>query len=365
MAIVLTRTRKGRPLSQVPGEVEAKTIGVGVIGFGYWGPNLVRNFNEAADTAVVAVSDLRAERLATMSRRYPTVQTTTDHRDLLKDPAIDLIVVATPVSTHFELARQALVAGKNVLVEKPMAATTAQADVLIDLADRKGLRLMVDHTFIFTGAVQKIKELVMRDELGDLYYWDSVRVNLGLFQGDTTVMADLAAHDLAILDYVLDRRPVAVAASGVAHVAGQPVNTAYLTCFFDSNMLAHFHVNWLSPVKVRRTLIGGSRRMIVYDDIEPSEKLKVYDSGITVADSEHGRFDMLVGYRTGDMWAPKLSLTEALSVEANHIAECLLTGAPPIADGRAGRRVVRVLEAAAMSLANRGRPVELDWNGSE
>jgi predicted dehydrogenase len=365
MASILTRPNQKARANGASAAPRMRSVGVGVIGFGYWGPNLVRNFSETPGVNVEAVSDLRADRLATLARRHPTVRTTTDHRDLLKDPAIDLIIVATPVSTHFELARQALLAGKHVLVEKPMAANTAEADVLIELADSKGLKLMVDHTFVYTGAVQKIKELVSRKELGDLYYWDSVRVNLGLFQGDATVLADLAAHDLAILDYVLDQRPTAVAASGVAHVAGQPINTAYLTCFFEGNMLAHFHVNWLSPVKLRRTLIGGNKRMIVYDDIEPSEKIKVYDSGITVGGGEQGRFDMLVGYRTGDMWAPKLSLTEALAIEARHVVDCLQSGAAPISDGRAGRRVVRVLEAGALSLANRGRPVELNWNKSE
>jgi predicted dehydrogenase len=342
----------------------ADTVRVGVIGFGYWGPNLVRNFHETEGATVAAVSDLRPDRLAALAQRYPTITTTTDHRDLLRDSSIEAIIVATPPSTHFQLARQALMAGKHVLVEKPMASSTAEADVLIEMAQSRGLKLMVDHTFVYTGAVQKIKELVSGADLGELYYWDSVRVNLGLFQGDATVLADLAAHDLAILDYVIDARPSAVAASGIAHVEGHPINTAYLTCFFEDNMLAHFHVNWLSPVKVRRTLIGGNKKMIVYDDIEPSEKIKVYDSGITLGD-EQGRFEMLVGYRMGDMWAPRLGLTEALSIEAKHFVECIRTGLRPISDGFAGRRVVRILEAAAMSLANRGRPVELDWEKSD
>jgi predicted dehydrogenase len=241
-----------------------------------------------------------------------------------------------------------------------MASSSGEAAILVELAESRNLKLMVDHTFVYTGAVQKIKELVTAGDLGELYYWDSVRVNLGLFQGDATVLADLAAHDLAILDYVLEASPVAVAATGIAHFPGHPVNTAYLTCYFERNLFAHFHVNWLSPVKVRRTLIGGDRKMIVYDDIEPSEKVKVYDTGVTL-DGDQGRFDMLVGYRMGDMWSPRLSLTEALSVEARHFVDCIRMDRRPISDGHAGSRVVRVLEAAASSLASRGRAVELDW----
>jgi predicted dehydrogenase len=338
-----------------------KPLGVAVIGCGYWGPNLVRNFAEMQGSRVVAVSDLQPARLAPIAARYPTIRTTTDHRDLLHDPEVEAIAIATPVSTHYELARQALEAGKHVLVEKPMAASSDEARRLIELAESRGLVLMVDHTFVYTDSVQKIKELVTAGELGRLYYWDSTRVNLGLFQHDVSVLVDLAVHDLSIMDYVLGARPVAVSATGIAHVPGQPVNTAYLTLFFDGDLLAHFHVNWLAPVKVRRTLIGGDRQMIVYDDIEPSEKVKVYDKGITLATEDVGRFEMLVGYRTGDMWAPRLGLTEALRVEAQHFVDCVRHGLRPITDGHAGYRVVKILEAAARSLAERGRLVELDW----
>jgi predicted dehydrogenase len=339
-------------------------IRIGIIGYGYWGPNLVRNFAELAASRVVAVSDLQPARLAPIAARYPTIHTTTDHRDLLRDLAVEAVAIATPVSTHYELARQALEAGKHVLVEKPMAASSDEALRLIDLAERRGLLLMVDHTFVYTDSIQKIKELVSGGNLGRLYYWDSTRVNLGLFQHDVSVLVDLAVHDLSIMDYVLEARPVAVSATGIAHIPGQPVNTAYLTLFFESDLLAHFHVNWLAPVKVRRTLIGGDRRMIVYDDIEPSEKVKVYDKGVTLATEEQGRFEMLVGYRTGDMWAPRLALTEALHVEAQHFVDCVRCGTRPITDGHAGHRVVRILEAASRSLAERGRLVELDWGDS-
>lgn len=340
-------------------DVQSDGLGVGVIGYGYWGPNLVRNFAALPDAHVAAVSDLQASRLRAISVRYPAVRTTTDYRDLFRDPRVEAIVVATPASTHYELACEALTAGKHVLVEKPLAESTEQAERLIELADSRGLVLMVDHTFVYTASVQKIKQLVDGGELGRLYYWDSMRVNLGLFQHDVSVIADLAVHDLAIMDYVMEARPVAVAATGIANVPGQPVNTAYVTCYFESNLIAHFHVNWLAPVKVRRSFIGGDRRMIVYDDIEPSEKVKVYDCGITLTPGEDGRIERLVGYRTGDMWAPRLRLTEALGVEARHFVECIRERHRPITDGMAGLRVARLLEAAASSLADRGRPVEL------
>jgi len=348
----------GRPAPAGP-------LGIGVIGYGYWGPNLVRNFSEAAGSRVVAVSDLRAERLDRVRDRYPAVRTTGDFHELLADPAIDAVVVATPVATHYRLAMAAIEAGKHVLVEKPLALDSREATALIEAARRRGVVLMVDHTFVYTGAVQKIKELVDGQRLGRLLYYDSVRVNLGLFQHDVDVLWDLAVHDLSIMDFVLARPARAVSAAGVAHVPGQPVNTAYLTCYFDDDLIAHFHVNWLAPVKIRRTLIGGDRQMIVYDDLEPSEKVKVYDKGITLANGDghaggnEGAYDLLVGYRAGDMYAPQLSLAEALGVEVEHFVDCIRNGREPISSGEAGLRVVRVLEAAAQSLAERGRVVDL------
>ena len=334
-------------------------IGIGVVGYGYWGPNLVRNFVEAPGARVIAVSDLRPERLAQAQARYPGVSVTTDHRELMADPAVDALVIATPVSTHFDLALAALQAGKHVLVEKPLTATSDQALRLIEEADRRQRVLMVDHTFVYTGAVRKIKELVDDGHLGRLYYYDSVRVNLGLFQHDVNVLWDLAVHDLSIMDYVLGRQPRAVAATGMAHVPGRPEDVAYLTCFFDDNLIAHFHVNWLAPVKIRRTLIGGDQRMIVYDDLEPSEKIKIYDKGITLSSGPEGVYEMLVGYRTGDMWAPQLNTSEALRVEALHFLECVSQGKRPLTDGQVGLNVVRVLEAATRSLEQYGRPLEL------
>jgi predicted dehydrogenase len=340
-------------------------INIGVIGYGYWGPNLVRNFSELPDSRVVAVSDLRSDRLKLLKVRYPSVGLTSDYRELLQNPTIDAIAIATPVSTHFDLAMQAIHAGKHVLVEKPLTATSEQGERLLEEAERCSRVLMVDHTFVYTGAVRKIRELLATETLGQLYYYDSVRVNLGLFQHDVSVLWDLAVHDLAIMDYVLTDRPCAVSAVGVAHVPGQPKDVAYLNCFFNSHLIAHFHVNWLAPVKIRRTLIGGDRQMIVYDDLEPSEMVKVYNKGITLNNGPEGIYQLLVGYRTGDMWAPQLDRTEALKVEAIHFLECITKNHKPLTDAHVGLRVVRILEAATHSMAQRGRPVELHWEGED
>jgi len=334
-------------------------IRVGVIGYGYWGPNLVRNFHDLDGCEVAAVADLRAERLALARKRYANVETTSDWRRMIADPRIDAIAIATPVSSHFELAREALRAGKHVLVEKPLTRDSEQAQRLIEEAARGGKILMVDHTFVYTGAVRKMRELVAAGALGELYYYDAVRVNLGLFQHDVDVMWDLAVHDLSIMDYVLPARPCAVSATGVTHVRGGPENIAYITAFFEGNLIGHIHVNWLAPVKVRRTLIGGSQKMIVYDDLEPTEKVKVYDKGITVSDSPENVYQMLISYRTGDMWAPQIDITEALSREARHFIECIEQNAQPETGGEAGLQVVRILEAATESMKARGKPVEL------
>ena len=341
-------------------------IGVGIIGYGYWGPNLVRNFYETPGCKVIAVSDLRAEQLTRVRGRYPTVETTTDYRDLLKDPRIDAVAIATPVSTHFDLGMQALRAGKHVLMEKPMTLDVEQATRLVDEAELRHRILAVDHTFVYTSAVRKMRELTARGDLGDVYYYDSVRVNLGLFQHDVNVIWDLAVHDLSIMDHVLPAQPVAVTASGISHVPGEPENMAYVTLHFDAPLMAHVHVNWLAPVKVRRTLLGGSRKMIVYDDLEPSEKIKVYDKGITVNGNGNGngaanghRYEMLVGYRAGDVWSPQLEMTEALGVELRHFIACIEGNTTPTVDGHAGLRIVRLLDAATRSMRNAGRPVEL------
>jgi predicted dehydrogenase len=335
-------------------------IGVGVIGYGYWGPNLVRNFNSVEGAKVVAVSDKTPGRRAAVETNYPAVKVYADAKEMIADPKVDAVLVATPVNSHFELAMMALEAGKHVLVEKPITTTAEQAARLIEEAEKRKLTLMVDHTFVYTAAVRKIKELVDQGSLGQLFYYDSVRVNLGLFQHDVNVLWDLAVHDLSIMDFVLNRPPKMIAATGVASVPGQPESLAYLTCFFGDNLIAHFHVNWLSPVKIRKTLIGGSHKMIEWDDMELSEKLRVYDKGITMTTSAEGVYQLKVGYRAGDMWAPHLPNVEALQVEARHFIECLTAGRKPTTDGHAGWRVVRILEAASKSLSQHGAPITLE-----
>lgn len=334
-------------------------IGVGVVGYGYWGPNLVRNFMAAPQSRVVSVCDARMDRLNQVTNQYPHIAVTASYSELLSNPAIDAVAIATPVHTHFELAMKALQAGKHVMIEKPLAMSSDEAVRLVDESDARGLTLLVDHTFVYTGAVQKIRSLAQDGSLGELYYYDSVRVNLGLFQHDVNVIWDLAVHDLAIMSYVLPHTPVGVSATGISHVDGAAENIGYITVFFDANVIAHIHVNWLAPVKVRRTLIGGSEKMIVYDDLEPSEKVKVYDKGITVGARNEPAYNMLINYRSGDMWAPKLSVAEALLTEINHFNACIEGREKPLTGGMAGLEVVRILEAASESLRNRGRLVEI------
>jgi len=336
-------------------------IKVGVIGYGYWGPNLVRNFMAAPGSAVARVCDLRDERLSSLVKIYPGLKTCSDANELIRDPQIDAVVIATPVSSHSDLAMAALKAGKHVLVEKPLATTSGQARKLVDEAAARNLTLLVDHTFVYTDAVRKIRELIASGQLGEIYYYDAVRVNLGLFQHDVNVIWDLAIHDLSIMDCVLPAKPVAISATGISHVPGQPENVAYITLFFPSTQIAHVHVNWLTPVKVRHTLIGGSEKMILYDDLEPSDKLKVYDKGISVAPGPEDVYRMLVSYRSGDMWAPRLDNTEALQTEALHFIDCIETNKQPETDGPAGLRMVNMIEAAETSLRDRGRLVEIQW----
>jgi len=334
-------------------------VGIGVVGYGYWGPNLVRNFNSAPGARVVAVCDQSPQRRAQVEALYPAVKTYADVESMLTDPKLDAVAIATPVSTHFKLSLAALKAGKHVFVEKPMTTTSAEAQQLIDEASQRKLTLMVDHTFVYTSVVQKIKSLVQDNSLGKLYYYDSVRVNLGLFQHDVNVLWDLAVHDLSIMDFILGTAPKMIAATGVASVAGQPESLAYLTCFFDNDLLAHFHVNWLAPVKVRRTMIGGSEKMIEWDDMQLSEKLRVYDKGITVNPTAENVLQLKIGYRAGDMWAPHVPNVEALQVEARHFVECIEQSKRPTTDGEAGLRVVRILEAASESMKRHGQPIEI------
>ena len=337
-------------------------IGVGVIGYGYWGPNLVRNFSDIPNVDLRWVCDLQTERLARLRTRYPAVQITEDFEAVLSDPKVHAVAIATPVSTHFSLAMRALRGGKSVFVEKPITSTAEQAERLIAEADRRGLIVAVDHTFIHTGAVKKLREVIRKD-IGEIYYYDSVRVNLGLFQHDVGVVWDLVVHDLAIMDFVLSERPCAVSATGMSHFADSPENIAYLNLHFPCKLIAHVHVNWLAPVKIRRTLVGGSKKMVVYDDLEPSEKIKIYDSGITfdpmAPQAGERKNQMRIGYRTGDMFAPQLNITEALGSELSEFIAYVEQGNQLAANGAAGLRVVRILEAATRSMAKDGSLVEL------
>jgi predicted dehydrogenase len=340
-------------------------IKIGIIGYGYWGPNLVRNFAETPGATVSAVADLDSRKLEAVRRRYPAVKTTSSFMELVTSTDVDVVAIATPVSTHFELAMAALRAGKHVWVEKPMTETSLQARKLIDEADRRKLVLMVDHTFVYTGAVRKMQEIVASGELGDVYYYDSIRVNLGLFQRDINVISDLAVHDFAILDFLLGDHPVAVSASGMTHFPGTPENLAYITLFYNSGTIAHANVNWLAPVKVRQILLGGSKKMILYDDMQPSEKIKVYDRGIKFTDDANEIYQLRVGYRSGDMWAPQLDMTEALRVAGEHFVKCVESGGRPITDGQLGLRVVELIEAATSSMRGRGETVHIQSQKAE
>ncbi len=332
-------------------------FGVGVIGYGYWGPNLVRNFMGEPRSRVVICSDVRPNRLEIAKTQYPAMATTQEYLEVIEHPEVDAVVVATPVATHYSLAREALLAGKHVLIEKPMTATSAEAEELIRLAAERDLILMVDHTFVYTNQVRAIKAMIDAGEIGDLYYFDSVRISLGLFQSDVNVVWDLAPHDISILTYLVSERPRSVSAVGMAHVKPGQEDIAYLTINYADNFIAHVHVNWLAPVKVRRTMIGGSKKMIVYDHLDNAEPVKVYDKGVT--SDRSNIHQVLVSYRIGDVIAPYIQNREALAVLVGHFADCVLNGATPLTDGQAGLEVVRVIEAAQTSLAHAGQEQKL------
>ena len=334
-------------------------IGVGLIGYGYWGPNLARNFHEALPGELRGVCDMQGQRLKGLERRFPKAYLTTSLDELLGRSDIDAIVIATPTASHFPIALAALQAGKHVFVEKPICSNSADAERLVDEAKKRDLVLMVDHTFVYTSAVRRIKDIVDAGTLGKLLYYDSVRVNLGLFQKDVNVLWDLAVHDLAIMDFVVpNHKPRAISATGIAHVSGQPENLAYLTLLFDDNLIGHIHANWLAPAKIRRTLLGGDAQMIVYDDLDPMEKIKVYDKGITVQD-ESGIQKMRISYRSGDVWCPRIEPNEALQAEAMHFLECIDKKQTPQTDGEVGLRIVRMIEAADRSMKSHGKPIEV------
>lgn len=335
----------------------SSVVNFGVIGYGYWGPNIVRNLANIEDSQVLSIAEISPAARKRAQKAYPGVNVTANASELITSPDIDAIAIVSPVWTHFELAKAALENGKHVFVEKPFTSNTAQGEELINLALQKNLRIMVDHTFLFTGAVRKIRQLLDEGTLGRLFYYDSTRVNLGLFQHDINVLWDLAPHDLSIMDYLLKTSPDAVVATGQSHLNGHE-DVAYMTLYFPEKVIAHINVNWLSPVKVRTTLLGGEKRMVVWNDLEADEKIKVYDKGVSVS-SREGVYDLLVHYRSGDMWAPQVEQVEALRLELSYFVECISTNREPFNDGCAGLRVVKMLEAASESLSKRGSLVYL------
>ncbi len=329
----------------------------GVIGYGYWGPNIVRNLMSLEGSEVRAIAEINPAAQARARKAYPGVNVTPSAMEVISSPQIDAVAIVSPVWTHFELSKAALENGKHVFVEKPFTSTSAQGEELINLAQQKNLRIMVDHTFLFTGAVKRIGQLVEEGALGKLYYYDSTRVNLGLFQHDINVLWDLAPHDLSIMDHLIKASPEAVVATGQGHLNGHE-DVAFMTIYFPDKIIAHINVNWLSPVKVRTTLIGGEKRMIVWNDLEADEKVKVYDKGVKIT-SREGVYELLVSYRSGDMWSPQLEQVEALRHELSYFVECVTTGKEPFNNGCAGLRVVRMLEAASESLSRKGAFVRL------
>lgn len=334
-------------------------IRIGLIGYGYWGPNLARNFNNNPDLEISAICDFSTDRLKAASKLYPHIDVVKDADEIFKDTTLDAIGVATPVSTHFDLAKKALLADKHVWLEKPMTEKVEQGEELIELAQKKNKVLLVDHTFVYTGAVRKIKEIVEKGELGDLIYYDSIRVNLGLFQQDVDVIWDLAPHDISIMDYLMPFKKLSVSATGSHYYGNGVIPKALLTIYMEDNRIAHINVSWVSPVKIRQTLIGGTSKMILYDDNQPSEKIKIYDKGVDLYETKEKLYHLKVQYRVGDMYAPKVEDHEALAFETRHFADCLLNGKKPLTDGTAGLEVVKVLVASNQSLAKNGTPVEV------
>ena len=337
--------------------VPEDVVRFGVIGYGYWGPNIVRNLGSLPGACVSGVCDKNGNALRRASQAYPSLNLSSDSAELISSPLIDAIAVITPVWTHYKLAKAALENGKHVFVEKPFTSTVAQAEELIELAEKRNLKIVVDHTFLFTGAVRKIRQLIDDGTLGSLYYYDSTRVNLGLFQHDVNVIWDLAPHDLSIMDFLINARPEAVSATGQKHLNGHE-DVAFITVYFPERLIAHINVNWLSPVKVRTTLIGGEKKMLVWNDLDTDEKLKVYDKGVDIC-SKEDVYELLISYRSGDMWAPQVQQVEALKIELQSFLDCITDNKPVVNDGRAGLQVVRMLEAASRSVAKMGGLVYL------
>lgn len=320
----------------------------------------MRNFIAHPDVEVVSCYDLKRERQQYIQRHYPTIEIARSAHEIASNSQIDLVAICTPVSSHFELAKECLNNDKHVFIEKPMTATSEQSKDLLDLADKKNLLIFTDHTFLFTGSVTTMKNLIREGDLGDLYYFDSTRVNLGLFRHDVNVIWDLAAHDLSIMQYLIDQNPESIVATGARHIENNHEDLSYITVFYQDNLLAHINVSWLSPVKVRQTLLAGSKKMVVWDDNQPSEKLKIYDKGVESINSDQDIYQTLVQYRTGDMYSPKIDTREALAVEVEHIVRCINRVEQPLSDGHLGLRVVKMLELAQKSIESRGKEFKFD-----
>ena len=334
-------------------------IKIGLIGYGYWGPNLARNFNANPELELSVICDFSEDRLQAAAALYPNIKFVRNTDELWRDPELDAVAIATPVSTHFELAKNALRSAKHVWLEKPMTERVDQGEELIELALRMNKVLLVDHTFVYTGAVRKIKELLDKGELGEVIYYDSTRVNLGLFQQDVNVIWDLAPHDISIMDYLVPYKKISVSATGSYYFGNGIVPKALMSVYMEKNIVAHINVSWVSPVKIRQTLIGGSSKMVLYDDNQPSEKIKIYDKGVDLYETKEDLYHLKVQYRVGDMHAPKLEDHEALGFETKHFAACLMNGEKPLTDGVAGLEVVKILEASSESLKKNGAPVEI------
>lgn len=334
---------------------------VAVIGYGYWGPNLVRNFSSAKGVEVAYVCDTRPERLELARTQFRVSNVTTDPQEVFSDSSVEAVALATPVATHRVLGEAALSSGKHLWMEKPLAGNVEDAEALVKTAKAHNRTLFVDHTFLFTPAVQKIRDLVQSGELGELYYFDSVRINLGLFQQDTNVLWDLGPHDVSISNYVLGSRPLRVSATGAQHISGAHTSLVYMTVHYPGNLIGHFNLSWLAPVKVRKTMIGGSRKMIVYDDLEPFEKIRVYDKGVAATPQldQQERSQTLISYRVGDMWSPHLAHKEALASGVEDFIGAIKTGQKPLVSGDDGLAVIRVLSAAQHSLENGSQLVDL------
>jgi len=350
--------KEGHSEQVVDSSPKLNFLRIGVVGLGYWGPNLVRNFSSNGISKVSAICDVNKNRMMKIGQQYPSTRQFTNYEDLLSE--VDAVAIATPVDTHYKLAKMALEAGKHCLVEKPMTSNVAEAEELIDIAQKNALVLAVDHTFLFTGAVRKIKGIIESGELGEIWYYDSVRINLGLFQRDVNVVWDLAPHDLSIMDYLIRKEATSLVCLGISHVPSGLADVAYLNLEFGNGFAANFHVNWLSPVKIRSTIIGGSKKMLVYDDMNPSEKIRIYDKGIDLEHINKEReYEALVHYRTGDMHAPAISETEALKLEVENFVSAVLGNEDLVADGEAGLRIVKLLTASDKSLARFGARIRI------